>query len=275
MGRVFASVNGLQTVFQLSAPVVGAAIAEVTSIGFVLAVFRRGSGRGRRAGHPAAAADGARSGHAGYVRGNQRRVTAVYHFGTRRAVPPSTTLRRIKPLLAPAGITRLADVTGLDWIGIPVYQAIRPNSRNLSVAQGKGLTRTQAKVSALMESLESFHAERIDQPVMRATFGQMRRQLDYDPRALPVVRAGSVRDPAYDPFAPPVGEPTLVRDHTVVDWVAATDSLPAPPRGCRCSCACWISRSASGHAGHCSAQPRTVWPVATPSSKPPSTVCAR
>jgi MFS family permease len=39
MGRVFASVNGLQTVFQLSAPVVGAAIAELTSIGFVLAVF--------------------------------------------------------------------------------------------------------------------------------------------------------------------------------------------------------------------------------------------
>src|SRR5215472_9591286 len=87
-----------------------------------------------------------------------------YHFGTQRAAAPDETLRRIKPLLPRAGITRLADVTGLDWIGLPVYQAIRPNSRNISVSQGKGLTRAQAKVSALMESLESFHAECIQQP---------------------------------------------------------------------------------------------------------------
>jgi MFS family permease len=39
MGRVFASANGLQTTFQLAAPVIGAAIAEITGIGFVLAVF--------------------------------------------------------------------------------------------------------------------------------------------------------------------------------------------------------------------------------------------
>jgi MFS family permease len=39
MGRVFASATGLQTTFQLAAPVIGAAIAEVTGIGFVLAVF--------------------------------------------------------------------------------------------------------------------------------------------------------------------------------------------------------------------------------------------
>jgi MFS family permease len=39
MGRVFASANGVQTAFQLSAPVLGAALAEITSIGLVLAVF--------------------------------------------------------------------------------------------------------------------------------------------------------------------------------------------------------------------------------------------
>ncbi|MCI0584144.1 MAG: hypothetical protein L0227_14890, partial [Chloroflexi bacterium] len=48
----------------------------------------------------------------------------LYRFGTRRAVRPAETLRRIRPLLAPAGITRLADVTGLDWVGVPVYQAV-------------------------------------------------------------------------------------------------------------------------------------------------------
>ena len=123
-----------------------------------------------------------------------------YHFGTRREVAPAETLRRIRPLLRRAGITRLADVTGLDWIGIPVYQAIRPNSRNLSVAQGKGLTRTQAKVSALMESLESFHAERIEyQTSLRASVSELRPRLGYDPRTLSVVREPSVLDPDVRP----------------------------------------------------------------------------
>src|SRR5918997_2547108 len=112
---------------------------------------------------------------------------AVYHYGTRRSIPPSETLRSIRPLLGRAGITRLADVTSLDWIGMPVYQAIQPNSRNLSVSQGKGLTRAQAQVSALMEALESFHGEEIRQPTIRATVVEMRDRLAYDPYSLPLV----------------------------------------------------------------------------------------
>lgn len=149
-----------------------------------------------------------------------------YRFGTHRAVSPPATLRRIAPLLPLAGITRLADVTGLDWIGLPVYQAVRPNSRNISVSQGKGLTRAQAKVSALMESLEGFHAEEIRLPALRASVGELRPALGYDPYTLP-----TVRDPAgalaggqpYDPFAPPVGRPARLRDDSRVDWVEATD----------------------------------------------------
>src|SRR5215218_5721937 len=112
-----------------------------------------------------------------------------YAFGTHRAVSPAETLRRIRPLLRPAGITRLADVTGLDWIGVPVYQAIRPRSRLLAVSQGKGLTRAQAQVSALMESLEGFHAEDVTLPTVRDTVGAMRRLLPYDPAALPLAHA--------------------------------------------------------------------------------------
>ncbi len=136
------------------------------------------------------------------------------------------TLRRIAPMLTRAGITRLADVTGLDWIGLPVYQAIRPNSRNISVSQGKGLTRVQAKVSALMESLESFHAEEIAQPAVGATLGSMRRQIDYDPYSLAVLAAPSLdlpRDLEDDPYAPRVGHPSLLRDDTPVEWIEATD----------------------------------------------------
>ncbi len=68
--------------------------------------------------------------------------------------------------LAPVmGITRVANVTGLDTIGVPVYTAYRPNSRSLSVTQGKGCTHIAAKVSALMEAVEIYHAETIDLPL--------------------------------------------------------------------------------------------------------------
>jgi ribosomal protein S12 methylthiotransferase accessory factor len=63
------------------------------------------------------------------------------------------------------GITRLANVTGLDRIGIPVYTAIRPNSRSLAASQGKGFDPDSAKASALMESIECWHAENIDNPL--------------------------------------------------------------------------------------------------------------
>lgn len=141
----------------------------------------------------------------------QDNATPRYRFGTFRAVPPAATLRRIRPLLHAAGITRLADVTGLDWIGIPVYQAIRPNSRVLTVSQGKGLTRAQAQASALMEALEGFHAEEVSQPGVRETVGTMRRHLAYDPYALPLARR------------------SVLGDDVAVDWVRATDLSTGAP----------------------------------------------
>ena len=83
----------------------------------------------------------------------------AHNVGTTRTRTPAQTMAVLEPVLSSYGITRLANVTGLDRIGIPVYQAIRPNSRSLSVSQGKGLDSTSAKVSALMESLETYHAE--------------------------------------------------------------------------------------------------------------------
>src|SRR5947209_7197122 len=63
--------------------------------------------------------------------------------------------------MARMGITRLGNITGLDRIGIPVAVAVRPNSRSVSVSQGKGLDLPQAMASALMEACEGFHAEQI------------------------------------------------------------------------------------------------------------------
>src|SRR4051812_26986037 len=75
-------------------------------------------------------------------------TTKTVLAGTHRVRPPEETLRCIEPHFRRLGITRLADLTWLDDIGIPVYQAVRPNSYTLSVAQGKGLTPLLAKVSA-------------------------------------------------------------------------------------------------------------------------------
>lgn len=62
-------------------------------------------------------------------------------------------------LLRALGITRLADLTGLDVIGIPVWSAMRPNARSLSISQGKGLTHDTARLTAVMEAAEAAVAE--------------------------------------------------------------------------------------------------------------------
>jgi ribosomal protein S12 methylthiotransferase accessory factor len=82
-----------------------------------------------------------------------------FRRGAHRSRPPAETLARIGPIARALGVTRLGDVTGLDRIGIPVFQAIRPLSRSLSVSQGKGATPDAARVSALMEAIELHHAE--------------------------------------------------------------------------------------------------------------------
>lgn len=82
-------------------------------------------------------------------------------LATHRICRPEETFARYAPLCPQFGITRIANVTGLDSLGIPVYVAVRPASRALSVAQGKGVSADAARVSALMEAIEVWHAERI------------------------------------------------------------------------------------------------------------------
>lgn len=93
--------------------------------------------------------------------------------GTHRTISPEETLRRVTPLLPSLGITRVADVTGLDRIGIPVWTACRPNSRSLSVSQGKGITPDAARASAVMECIELHHAERPLVPLVLASRAEL------------------------------------------------------------------------------------------------------
>lgn len=53
------------------------------------------------------------------------------------------------------GMTRLADTTGMDRIGIDTASVVRPGTRDVIwVYSGKGTSRAQARVSAIMEGLE-------------------------------------------------------------------------------------------------------------------------
>jgi YcaO-like protein with predicted kinase domain len=111
------------------------------------------------------------------------------------------------------GITRVGNITGLDRIGIPVAIAVRPNSRAVSVAQGKGLTLDQAKASALMEACESFHAEEIG-PIRRAAYRE-------------IAASGAVADPAMLPAAAKPLDPAAP-----IGWIEGYDLLGET--------ACWL-----------------------------------
>jgi YcaO-like protein with predicted kinase domain len=97
----------------------------------------------------------------------------AFRRGTHRLVSPAQTVSRVLPMMRAAGITRVADVTGLDSIGIPVVMVCRPNARSVSVAQGKGLDLDAARASGLMESLEQWHAEHIVQPLRFTTAAEL------------------------------------------------------------------------------------------------------
>jgi YcaO-like protein with predicted kinase domain len=92
-----------------------------------------------------------------------------------RVRSPEETIRRLQPFLPAIGITRLAQVTKLDRIGIPVWVAIRPNAATLSVSQGKGITDDAARASALMEATELSVAEAASPAALIASRDAMKR----------------------------------------------------------------------------------------------------
>lgn len=130
-----------------------------------------------------------------------------------RVCEPSETLARLRPYLRTMGITRLADITGLDTIGIPVAQAVRPMGRSLSVSQGKGRTLDAALASAAMEAVETWHAEFPDLDNITGTARELRkaghRTLDLGQLA-------------------PMGSPATTREreawsHIPIRWVSGRD----------------------------------------------------
>ncbi|OLF11310.1 YcaO-like family protein [Actinophytocola xanthii] len=80
--------------------------------------------------------------------------------GILRERTPERTWELVAPRMPAYGITRVAELTGLDTIGMPVYMAVRPLGHTMCVSQGKGTTRLNARISAVMEAIEIFLCER-------------------------------------------------------------------------------------------------------------------
>ncbi len=134
----------------------------------------------------------------------------AYFTGTRRCRPPDRTLQAIGPLLGQFGITRLADITGLDVLGVPVAQAVRPAAATVAVSQGKAATVAGALVSAAMEAIELYHAEEaVPPPTMTCPAADL--ELGYELTSLEM------------------GPGSLVTGRTVLDWIHARGALTGRP----------------------------------------------
>lgn len=97
--------------------------------------------------------------------------------GAIRALTPDQTIARVLANKDVLGITRVANLTGLDRTGIPVVMVCRPNARSSAVFNGKGIDIAAAKASALMEAAETWHAEHVRPSLRLATFAEMREDL--------------------------------------------------------------------------------------------------
>ncbi len=97
---------------------------------------------------------------------------------------------RIEPHLRDFGITRVAHLTHLDRIGIPVHMAMRPAGRVLSSGSGKGTTELASRVSACMEAIEQVYWESARPAVRLETPEALARSTEafVDPSELPVRR---------------------------------------------------------------------------------------
>jgi len=144
----------------------------------------------------------------------------TYDNETQRAVPLDETLARIEPLVPAAGITRVADITNLDRIGIPVFSCIRPTAMDgaVTVYNGKGATVEESRISAIMEGIERYSSEVHDRRLPEASFPEMAaRGRTLDPRDL-ILPEQADRDrpmPWFEGFDIVSNEPIFVPAHAV------------------------------------------------------------
>jgi YcaO-like protein with predicted kinase domain len=123
--------------------------------------------------------------------------TAINSRGD-RLLTPDDTIARVMAHRSAFGITRIANLTGLDRTGVPVVMVCRPNARSSAVFNGKGVDVAAAEASGLMEAVETWHAENVRLPLQYASFADLDGRLNLvDVEGLPL-RPGA----QFDRYAP-------------------------------------------------------------------------
>lgn len=112
----------------------------------------------------------------------------TYFEGTHRVIAPKKTVAINWNKLKTAGITRIADISDLDRIGMPIFSAIRPTAEDgaVSIYGGKGISKDHAKASAMMEGFERYSAEKQENDkTIIATIEEISQKGKYiDPKSL-------------------------------------------------------------------------------------------
>jgi ribosomal protein S12 methylthiotransferase accessory factor len=134
--------------------------------------------------------------------------------GVERSVRPSATIRRARAVLDTIGVTKVADVTDLDRVGIPNFMTVRPHDLGpgISYYNGKGTTRADAYAGAMMEAVERHAGERYDGPIIASSHYNLRGEhACVDPLEIhvPMVRKYS--------------------EHLMLEWVLGFDLLTRRP----------------------------------------------
>ena len=141
-----------------------------------------------------------------------------YINGTQRVLDGETTLKNAKDQLKTIGVTRIADITDLDRIGIPVFSTIRPSAAKggISIYSGKGATADQARISAMMEGFERCLAER------SGTNENVKTDISA-PTIIKTLEDASMDHNILDPGSLLLPEPLL--PDKMVDWTGGWDLL--------------------------------------------------
>jgi ribosomal protein S12 methylthiotransferase accessory factor len=98
-----------------------------------------------------------------------------------RCVALATSLELVPSLRERYGITRVANITRLDRVGIPTFCAVVPDSPAfISVYNGKGTSNEAALIGAVFEAVERQVAANPQLPIRRERVSKLRQSLDLD-----------------------------------------------------------------------------------------------
>jgi ribosomal protein S12 methylthiotransferase accessory factor len=141
-------------------------------------------------------------------------ATKYSNSGVERSVRPSATIRRARAVLELIGVTKVADVTDLDRVGIPNFMTVRPHDLGpgISYYNGKGTTRADAHAGAMMEAIERHAGERYDGPVITSSPYNLRSE-----------------HACVDPLKIHVQMVRRYSEHLMLEWVLGFDLMTRRP----------------------------------------------